>query len=171
MTRYLTTPWRARYVRGAAGRTKGCVFCAAAGAPDDAAAFVVHRGRGAFVLLNAYPYTPGHLMIAPYAHIGDYEALPAGTAREMADLTRTAMGVLRRSHAPQGFNAGLNSGRVAGAGVVGHVHLHVVPRWAGDASFMPLVGDTRVFLEDLRTSYERIRPIFAGERPRPPRRA
>lgn len=163
--RYISAPWRAEYVRRAVA-VKSCFFCQAVKARDDRAAHVLARGRHHLVLLNRYPYTPGHLMIAPKRHLADFtEARPA-ERQEWADLFRTALVVLRRAYGPQGFNAGMNLGASAGAGVADHYHLHVVPRWAGDANFMPLVGGTRVFIEDLETTYRKLRPLFDEERRR-----
>lgn len=163
--RYISAPWRADYVRQALSMTR-CVFCEALKGRDDRASAVLARGRRNFVLLNRYPYTPGHLMIAPKRHVADFaEAGPAERA-ELAELFQTALRVLRRAYGPQGFNAGMNLGASAGAGVAGHYHLHVVPRWTGDSNFMPLVGGTRVFIEDLDTTYEKLRPLFDKERRR-----
>ncbi len=161
MTRYITAPWRAAYVRSA-GRNPGCIFCAALRARDDAASFVVHRGRDWFVMLNRYPYNPGHLMIAPYTHTGDFGRLGADGDGEMVALLRLSQALLRKAYAPHGFNAGMNVGRSAGAGVVDHLHWHVVPRWTGDANFMPLLAGARVFVEDLRSTYDRMAPLFAA---------
>lgn len=157
---YITAPWRGQYVRRA-GRETGCVLCRAAGLKDDAAAWVVHRGRHNFILLNKFPYTPGHLMIAPYRHLAAFARASREAAGELAELLQLSLRVLDRAYRPEGFNAGLNLGRSAGAGVVDHYHLHVVPRWPGDANFMPLIGGTRVFIEDLAETYSRLAPAFA----------
>ena len=163
--RYLAAPWRADYVRQAVPVTH-CIFCQALKGRDDRAAHVLLRGRRNFVMLNRYPYTLGHLMIAPKRHLADYAAAGPAERTELADLLRTALVVLRRAYGPQGFNTGMNLGASAGAGVAGHYHLHVVPRWTGDANFMPLVGGTRVFIEDLATTYDKLRPLFDEERRR-----
>jgi ATP adenylyltransferase len=161
--RYISAPWRAEYVVRAS-RMKGCIFCQAAKSRDDRAPAVLYRGRGNIVLLNRYPYTPGHLMIAPRRHVADFaEARPA-ERHELADLFQAALRVLRKAYAPHGFNAGMNIGRSAGAGVTGHYHLHVVPRWTGDSNFMPLVGETKVFIEDLDETYRKLRPLFDEEK-------
>jgi ATP adenylyltransferase len=163
--RYIAAPWRADYVRRGLA-VKSCVFCEARTGRDDRGAGVLFRGRHHIVMLNKYPYTPGHLMIAPRRHLADFvEARPAERA-ELADLLQVALRVLGAAYGPQGFNAGMNLGASAGAGVAGHYHLHVVPRWTGDANFMPLVGATRVFIEDLDTTYKRLRPLFDEERRR-----
>jgi ATP adenylyltransferase len=165
--RYLAAPWRADYVRrGPTGRR--CFLCAALEA-DDPAAAVLFRGRHNIVVLNRYPYTPGHLMIAPRRHIADFTKATAAERNEMAELLQRALRVLERACRPQGFNTGMNLGASAGAGVTGHYHLHVVPRWTGDSNFMPLVGGTRVFIEDLDTTYQKLRPLFDEERRRRPR--
>ena len=165
MTRYITTPWRERYIR-TAGRTKDCVLCAALRRRSDRAAHILYRGESHFLILNKYPYTPGHLMIASRRHLADFAAAGPAERAELADLLVTVLRILRRVYAPQGFNAGMNLGASAGAGVTGHYHLHVVPRWTGDANFMPLVGGTRVFIEDLDTTYQTLRPVFDRERRR-----
>jgi ATP adenylyltransferase len=163
--RYLTAPWRASYVRKAL-TMKTCVFCDALKAGDDRKAAVLFRGRRNVIMLNLYPYTPGHLMIAPSRHVADFEKARPEERAELADLLQVALRVLRAGYRPHGFNTGMNLGRSAGAGVAGHYHLHVIPRWTGDSNFMPLVGGTRVFIEDLDTTYERLRPLFDKERKR-----
>jgi ATP adenylyltransferase len=157
--RYISAPWRANYVRS--GRTGGpCAFCAALKSRDDREASVLFRGRRTFILLNKFPYTPGHMMIAPRRHSGDFAAAGPQEAAELVELLRLAVKVLQAAYAPQGFNTGMNLGLSAGAGIADHYHMHVVPRWTGDSNFMPLVGGTRVFIEDLGTTYERLRPLF-----------
>ena len=163
--RYISAPWRADYVRQAMPN-KRCIFCEALKARDDRAAKVLVRGRRNFILLNRFPYTPGHVMIAPKRHLADFAEAGPAERTELAELFQTALRVLRRAYAPHGFNAGMNLGASAGAGITGHYHLHVVPRWTGDSNFMPLVGGTRVFIEDLDTTYQRLRPLFDGERRR-----
>ncbi|HOW84740.1 MAG TPA: HIT domain-containing protein [Candidatus Aminicenantes bacterium] len=163
--RYISATWRADYVRQAVP-VKGCIFCQALKGRDDRATGLLLRGRRNFVMLNRYPYTPGHLMIAPRRHLADFAAAGPAERAELAELLRTALLVLRRAYGPQGFNAGMNLGASAGAGVAGHYHLHVVPRWTGDSNFMPLVGGTRVFIEDLDTTYRKLRPLFHPERRR-----
>lgn len=159
MTRYITAPWRATYVRTASSR-KGCVFCRALKSSDDSANVVLFRGRFNFIMLNRYPYNPGHLMVAPNRHLADLAGLRPEEAGEFTELIRTSLKVLGRAYKPQGFNVGLNIGRDAGAGVVGHIHAHIVPRWAGDANFMPLFSRTRVFIEGLEETYGKLRPRF-----------
>ncbi len=163
MTRYITTPWRERYIR-TAGRAKGCVLCAALKRRSDRAAHILFRGDAHFIILNKYPYTPGHLMIAPYRHTAAFERAAPAEAAELAGLAQMSMRILRARYRPDGFNAGMNLGRCAGAGVTEHYHLHVVPRWSGDSNFLPLVGGTRTFIEDLDTTYKRLRPLFEKEK-------
>ncbi len=173
MSRYMTAPWREEYVRkgvGAGNGARACVFCRAAGAADDAKVHVLFRGAHNFVILNRYPYTTGHLMIAPYRHISDFTKATVEETAEMTALFQAALRVLGRHYKPHGFNAGMNLGQSAGAGVAGHFHLHVIPRWTGDSNFMPIVGRTRVFIEDLDTTYERLRPLF-NERKSPETRS
>jgi ATP adenylyltransferase len=159
---YIPAPWRGKYVRQVR-RKKGCIFCEAARLGDNAASFIVHRGRHNFIILNKFPYTPGHLMIAPYRHLAVFARAPKEASDELADLLKLSLRVLKRACLPQGFNAGMNLGRSAGAGVVDHYHLHVVPRWPGDSNFMPLIGRTRVVIEDLDLTYSRLAPLFANE--------
>src|SRR3989454_5807954 len=133
---YLWTPWRYRYMAEAAGQQTGCIFCAALEKKDDAETLIVFRGKKNFILLNRYPYTSGHMMIVPYTHIPDLKDCDAETLAEMMLLAQRAEGALAAAYKPDGFNLGMNLGRTAGAGVTGHVHLHVLPRWIGDANFM-----------------------------------
>jgi ATP adenylyltransferase len=147
MTRQLWAPWRLEYIQQA-DEQPGCVFCLAAEG-DDAERLVVHRGERAFVLLNKYPYAGGHLMVAPLRHVGEFTELTDEEAAEIHSLSRRALEVLREVYAPHGFNIGWNLGRVAGAGVLDHVHQHVVPRWGGDTNFMPVLADVKVIPEHL----------------------
>ena len=151
----LWAPWRLEYVSNADDQA-GCVFCAAAGAASDEEALVVHRGAAAFVLLNKYPYASGHLMVAPVRHVGDFAELEDDEALEVHRLAGQGIGALAETYAPQGFNLGWNLGRVAGAGVTDHVHLHVVPRWAGDTNFMPVLADVKVLPEHLQESRRKL---------------
>jgi ATP adenylyltransferase len=161
--RYLTAPWRAGYVRKALAM-KNCIFCDALKNHDDRKAAVLFRGRRNIIMLNRYPYTPGHLMIAPCRHVADFVKARPEESAELGELLQLALRVLQAAYKPHGFNTGMNLGRSAGAGVAGHYHLHVIPRWTGDSNFMPLVGGTRVFIEDLATTYDRLRPLFDQER-------
>ncbi len=157
---YLTAPWREIYVRKLCRRERGCVLCAALRSRDDRRARILYRGKHNFVVLNAYPYTPGHLMIAPLRHSADLERASKPALTEMSEILRISLKALKRRYRPQGFNIGMNLGKAAGAGVTGHYHLHVVCRWEGDSNFLPLTGGTKVFIEDLETTYERLRPLF-----------
>jgi ATP adenylyltransferase len=156
---YLWTPWRFHYVSHAEPADE-CIFCAKAADRNDAQNYVLHRGARNFVLLNLYPYTTGHLMIAPYAHIALLEEAEQETLHEMIELARTAECRLRDVYHPHGFNVGMNLGECAGAGVAGHIHLHVLPRWSGDSSFMTTVGETRILPEDLGTTYRKLAGAF-----------
>ncbi|MGO1975168.1 MAG: HIT family protein [Propionibacteriaceae bacterium] len=143
----LWTPHRMVYIQGenkpAAPHAGECPFCRAAESDDDAESLVVHRGAEAYVVLNLYPYAPGHLLVCPYRHVADYTDLTEVEAVELMKLTRRAMTVLRAVSAPHGFNLGMNQGPVAGAGIAAHLHQHVVPRWSGDANFLPVIGQTK----------------------------
>ena len=138
-----------------------CIFCSLPAAGDDEAAHVLRRGELAFVVLNAFPYNPGPLMVAPLRHTGDFEDLAAEEADELTRLQRTSLRALREEMGPHGFNVGMNIGKVAGAGFPGHLHWHIVPRWDGDTNFMPVVGQTRVLPELLDETYRRLRPRFS----------
>jgi ATP adenylyltransferase len=138
----LWTPHRMTYISGE-GRPDGCPFCLAPGMPD-AESLVVARGELVYAVLNLYPYNPGHVLICPYRHVADYTELTEPETVEVAAFTRTAMRVIRTVSRPHGFNLGMNQGAVAGAGIAAHLHQHVVPRWGGDANFMPVVGQTKV---------------------------
>ncbi len=150
----LWAPWRLEYIQSADEET-GCVFCRAASASDEDG-LVVHRGETAFVLVNKYPYAGGHLMVAPYRHVGELGELTDEEALELHRLVSTAIGVLAQVMSPQGYNLGWNLGRVAGAGVVDHVHQHVVPRWAGDTNFMPVLADVKVMPEALEATRRKL---------------
>ena len=157
---FLFTPWRYAYVTGA-DKAEECVFCGALRRGDDRKTGIVHRGQSCFVILNTFPYTSGHVMVVPFRHTDQLQKLEASTAHEMMDLAQRLEGILRDLYHPDGLNMGMNIGKAAGAGVAGHLHLHVLPRWVADANFMSVVGETRVLPEDLDTTYERIRAGFA----------
>ncbi|HLB18515.1 MAG TPA: HIT domain-containing protein [Gaiellaceae bacterium] len=150
----LWAPWRLEYIKSAA-EERGCVFCAAV-AGDDEERLVVQRGAHAIALLNKYPYSSGHFMVAPIRHIGEYGELTAEEVLELHRLASTGMVALGALYAPQGYNVGWNLGRSAGAGVVDHVHLHVVPRWGGDTNFMPVLADVKVLPEHLAETRRRL---------------
>ena len=133
----------------------GCIFCAAINQPDDPKNLVIYRGRTSFVILNRYPYTSGHLMVVPFAHLASLELLDSNTRAELMDLSAFSIQVLREIYHPEGFNVGVNIGSAAGAGIVGHIHFHVVPRWGGDTNFMTTLADARVLPETLEDTYQR----------------
>ena len=137
------------------------MFCAKPGAGDDREALIVHRGERCFVILNLFPYTNGHLMVAPFEHVGRLQDVEPDVVAEMMDLAQQAMSRIEDVYDPEGFNIGVNQGRVAGAGVEGHIHLHVVPRWAGDNNYMPVLADTRVMPQSLEESYDALEGGFA----------
>jgi ATP adenylyltransferase len=154
-------PWRLEYVKDAAKDNEDeCIFCAKPAADDDEANLIVHRGQRCFVILNLFPYTNGHLMVAPYEHTAALQDLDADTVAEMMALAQAAMRRLEEVYAPHGYNVGFNQGRVAGAGFENHIHMHVVPRWGGDTNFMPVLADTRVMPQTLQQSFEALRGGF-----------
>jgi ATP adenylyltransferase len=154
----LWAPWRLEYIRGP--KADECIFCRAVESDDDEGNFVVHRGELGFVMLNAYPYNNGHLMVAPYAHEPTIEALDDATDLEMVQLVKRSITALREVYRPEGFNIGINQGAAAGAGIEEHVHQHVVPRWRGDTNFMPVIGDVRVLPQSLSDSWKELRSVF-----------
>jgi ATP adenylyltransferase len=164
---HLWSPWRLEYVVGAKPKT-GCVFCHAArpvSLPPDPRPLtpdplVLFQGTHCYVILNLYPYNNGHLMVVPYKHVDTLTGLDAAELHELADLTQRSEAVLREAYRLEGINMGVNLGKVAGAGIVEHIHIHVVPRWLGDTNFMPVIGQTRVLPEELGATANRLRPIF-----------
>jgi ATP adenylyltransferase len=158
---YLWTPWRYAYVSGTE-KTTGCVFCNAVKEKDDANALIVYRGKNCFVILNAFPYTPGHVMIVPYAHLDELQKLSTDAAHEMIALSQRMEAVLRELYRPDGINLGMNIGKAAGAGIAGHIHMHVLPRWIADANFVSVVGETRILPETLEVTWERMRKAMQG---------
>ncbi len=156
---YLWSPWRMTYIENA-DKEEGCVFCNAQAQPDGPQNLIAFRGRLAYVILNRFPYTSGHLMVVPFEHQATLEELDPATRAEMMELTARAMTVLRRIYNPQAFNMGANIGEVAGAGVKEHVHLHIVPRWKGDTNFMSALANTRVLPESLDVTWQRVRDAF-----------
>jgi ATP adenylyltransferase len=158
---YLWTPWRYSYITGSK-EGQGCIFCDKLKSGDDHAAWIVYRGAHCYICLNAFPYTSGHVMVLPYAHIDELHKLPQDAAREMMDLCQRTERILRELYHPDGINLGMNIGAAAGAGVAGHIHMHVLPRWVADANFMTVVGETRVLPELLDVTWERLRAAFAG---------
>lgn len=158
----LWAPWRSIYVGQPQG--EGCFLCDNPRQQQDAAHYILYRGKHAFIILNIYPYSNGHLMVAPYRHVGDLESMLAAEEEEIALLVHRGVDVLRRALHAEGFNIGINLGRVAGAGIPGHLHVHIVPRWQGDTNFMPVIGDAKVISEALDQTYQRLREALeAGE--------
>jgi ATP adenylyltransferase len=162
----LWAPWRLEYVAGASGQPTDdrCIFCAKQEDGDDDRSLIVRRGERCFVLLNLYPYSNGHLMVAPYRHVAAPGALDAAERAELWELLAQSITALDEAMAPHGYNSGLNLGRVAGAGVEGHIHLHVVPRWNGDTNFMPVLADVKVMPEHLSRTLERVRDAWPAAR-------
>jgi len=157
--KHLWSPWRMAYIERHQ-KTEGCVFCATQAKTDSAENLIAFRGKNAYVILNRYPYASGHLMVIPFEHKANLDELNIETRTEMMELTSRCTTVLRNIYKPQGFNLGSNIGEAAGAGVLGHVHIHIVPRWAGDTNFMTTLGGTRVLPEALEDTYRRIREAF-----------
>jgi ATP adenylyltransferase len=155
----LWSPWRLSYVTGTSA-PPGCLFCEAQNSPESAP-LILFRGRWAFVILNLYPYNAGHLMVVPNRHVGKLAELTADEQADVMTLTRHGEIALTEAYDPQGLNVGINLGRPAGAGVVDHLHVHLVPRWTGDTNFMSVVGNVRVLPEELAQTAERLKPIFS----------
>jgi ATP adenylyltransferase len=153
---YIWTPWRYRYVADASKDSR-CIFCDALDAGDDRRMLIVLRGKKNFIILNKYPYTSGHVMVVPYVHVANLVDAEPETLGEMMQMAQRVERALGDAYHPQGYNLGMNLGRAAGAGVTGHLHLHVLPRWAGDANFMTVTGETRVEPEELSVTYEKLR--------------
>ena len=156
------SPWRMEYIQAAKeqGDDEGCIFDDLPAENDDEKTKILTRGDLAFVILNSFPYNPGHLMVAPFRHVGEFRALEPEELAEADALIGRSIAALEDEMQPHGFNLGMNLGRVAGAGIPGHVHWHVVPRWNGDTNFMPAVGQTRVLPELLEETFRRLRPRF-----------
>jgi ATP adenylyltransferase len=155
----LWAPWRLEYIKGP--KPAECIFCSKPSLGDDAAARIVTRGERAFVMLNTYPYNNGHVMISPYEHLPSIEGLSDESLLDVMHLTQRSLAALREAYSPEGFNIGVNQGKVAGAGVEGHVHVHVVPRWGADTNFMPVIGATRVLPQSLDDSWKALSRHFA----------
>ncbi len=160
---YLWSPWRYRYV-AQTDRNPDCVFCEKLekDQADDSKNLVLFRGKRNFIVLNLFPYTTGHSMVVPYAHVADIARTDPDTLHEMIDLAQKVQQALTEVYSPQGYNLGMNIGRMAGAGVADHVHFHILPRWEGDSNFMTVVGETRVVPESLSTTYEKLLPFFSS---------
>ncbi|MCO5222376.1 MAG: HIT domain-containing protein [Thermomicrobiales bacterium] len=159
---YLAAPWRMRYLRAGAP-AEGCVFCSKIDGTNDVEDLVLWRGRSVFIMMNLFPYSTGHIMIAPNAHVASPEEIDLETMAEIAELIPPSMRALRRMLSCQGFNTGINTGSAAGAGIADHMHLHIVPRWGGDANFMPVVGQVTVMPEVLSVTYAKLRAELGRE--------
>ena len=151
----LWAPWRAVLFDNY--KSDGCIFCDLPALGDDRKALILHRGQGAFIIMNAYPYSSGHLMVVPFRHVARLDELTGEERSEIMELVALAERVLTRALKPEGFNVGFNLGKAGGAGVDSHLHCHVVPRWVGDTNFMPVLGETRVINESLEATYDKIK--------------
>lgn len=158
---YIFSPWRYKYIAGA-NRETGCIFCQVIADNADEQNYIVCRASLNFVILNLFPYSSGHLMVVPYRHEKSLALLDQSTTTEMIELSKQAQKALENEYRPDGFNIGINLGHAAGAGVAEHVHLHVVPRWTGDANFMSVIGEARVLPEELKTTYQRLSVYFSA---------
>lgn len=156
---YLWSPWRYQYVQKGT-RASGCIFCEQAASKNDEEHFLVHRGRDNFVVLNLYPYTTGHLMIVPYQHVNTLEAANPAALEEMMLLAQASQKHLREIYNAPGYNLGMNLGESAGAGIADHIHMHVLPRWPGDTSFITTVSETRVLPEELAVTFRKLKAAF-----------
>jgi ATP adenylyltransferase len=157
--KYIWSPWRMAYIQRQK-EEEGCVFCEAQGMPDGPGNLILHRGQQAFVILNRYPYTSGHLMVVPYKHEASLGGLDADIRGELLELANRITKMLAKEYQAQGFNVGINIGEAAGAGITEHIHLHVVPRWSGDTNFMSSLGETRVLPETLEDTYQRMKKAW-----------
>jgi ATP adenylyltransferase len=157
---HLWTPWRSKYIQEHKA-SSGCIFCAAAAGEDDKEALVLFRGERNFIILNRYPYTSGHLMIAPYAHVSRLNQISPEVTQEIMELLRQGEDILQQTYRCNGLNLGMNLGEAAGAGIEEHIHMHLLPRWYGDANFMSVIGDTRVLPEVLEDTYAKLAGKFA----------
>lgn len=167
--RVLMTPWRYAYIRETTSRPEGaerrCLFCELASMDPsrDEDALVLVRGSSALVVMNMYPYNTGHLMVAPYKHVATFEGLSDDELLELLKLVRASMRAIKRVYGPDGFNVGVNVGRAAGAGIEDHLHIHIVPRWVGDTSFITIVSATKTVPQDLRDTYRALKPVLEEE--------
>jgi len=156
---YILAPWRKNYVKNVS-KMKGCIFCKALEMENDRQAYILYRGKYNFILLNRYPYTSGHLMIAPHKHSSSLDQAEKESTYEFIDLLKLCLQILKQKFDPQGFNTGMNIGQSAGAGIPDHYHIHVIPRWTGDSNFLPLVSQTKVIMQDLNQTYDQLYPLF-----------
>jgi ATP adenylyltransferase len=159
----LWAPWRMAYLEVTA--PSGCIFCVKPSAGQDEQSWILHRGERAFIILNAFPYNNGHLMVAPFRHTADLETLSPEEQAEIFQLTQLCVRLLRTAYRPDGFNLGMNLGKTAGAGIADHLHMHIVPRWDGDTNFMPVLADTKVLPDSLDNTYRKLREALAAVLP------
>ncbi len=159
VTERLWTPWRMEYILDNS-KPSGCVFCSKPKEDDDRANLVLHKGKRSFVIMNRYPYNNGHLLVTPYAHVGEMEDLSAEELCEMTMEMQRSIGILKKTMNPDGFNIGMNLGKAAGSGIDDHIHLHIVPRWNGDTNFMPVLSDVRVMPEHLDDTYMKLLELY-----------
>jgi ATP adenylyltransferase len=160
---YLWTPWRYQYMAQVSqGNQPECIFCDAIERNRDEETLIVHRGKKAFIILNRFPYTSGHVMIVPYTHVAELHLCAPGALQEIMELAQKVEAAFHKEYNPDGMNLGMNLGRAAGAGVAGHLHLHMLPRWIGDSNFMTVTGETRVHPEELRTTYGRLKKALGA---------
>ena len=157
---FIWSPWRYHYMASAGKTRSGCVFCVGENPAQDRDRLIVHRGAHNFVILNLFPYTSGHFMVAPYAHLDKIDDAPSDQLAEMMTLAQRGVAALRKLYNPEGFNMGMNLGLSAGAGIREHFHFHVVPRWTGDANFMSTTAETRVLPEEIIVTYDRMTGVF-----------
>jgi ATP adenylyltransferase len=159
MFKYLFAPWRLAYIKELSNKKRGCIFCEAL-KKEDFDSFILYRGKKNFIIMNLYPYTPGHLMIAPFRHIQNFEESEEEESNEMIYLAKASIKILKEYFSPDGFNIGMNIGKSAGAGEVGHYHLHIVPRWEGDSNFMAVFSKTKVVSQEVGKVYQDLLPFF-----------
>ena len=157
---FIWSPWRYTYLASGGTRPASCVFCVTEDRTHDADRLIVYRGIHNFVILNLFPYTAGHVMVAPYEHLDNIVGAKPEQLSEMMQLSQRVIVALQKLYRPEGFNIGMNLGGAAGAGIREHIHLHVVPRWTGDANFITITGETRVLPEELHTTYERLKAVL-----------
>lgn len=158
--RHLFATWRMSYI--SAPRHEGCIFCDYPKENKDDERFILHRSSSCFVIMNLYPYNPGHVMVVPYRHTNEYESLSDEELADIEKLSVLCIKALKRAFKPDGFNLGVNLGGVAGAGIADHLHRHIVPRWNGDTNFMPVIGDLRVIPESHRATFEKLKEVWGG---------
>ena len=155
---HLWAPWRIKYIQ--MEKPEGCILCDKPGESTDALNYILYRGDKNFIIMNSFPYNSGHLMVAPYRHVASLEELTDAELHEHFEIVRQSIKVLRQTYSPNGFNIGMNMGKVAGAGIDDHIHTHIVPRWQGDTNFMPVTADTKVVNEALAETYEKLKAKF-----------